>query len=318
MPYDGYDPMNHNEDNNGMTASFIFQINQSDEKLGYPLYNDESSCCDKSYPIEEDDENDTIKSMTRRMCNSCLLSYTRTRLRFKQHGRNKWISLAIAMLVIMSIRHIADLRHSLYFATLLIAQWIATVTATISKRKIDAPQQSQQRGSCCSFPHNTSDSMLIVSSKSISGYGSSCSMKLLMQESLEASSLSLEKIRDETVGAAIEPSATVAASNGNESFFVHRSRVDTNVADDWGQFTHFDGFEEEEDDDYSPMTMLNGNGDAITAIVPPTTASGSQMNDDPYFSITKMIRKRRGDKLSVCKLGILREIDEEVEDDEKD
>jgi hypothetical protein len=68
--------------------------------------------------------------------------------------------------------------------------------------------------------------------------------------------------------------------------------------DEWGQFADFDeGYQNE-----SPFLGAGG-----------TRRSTSVISEDPYRSISKAILKRRGDKLSVCKLGQLQE--EENEDD---
>lgn len=68
--------------------------------------------------------------------------------------------------------------------------------------------------------------------------------------------------------------------------------------DEWGQFADFDeGYQND-----SPFLGAGG-----------TRRSTSVISEDPYRSISKAILKRRGDKLSVCKLGQLQE--EENEDD---
>jgi len=75
------------------------------------------------------------------------------------------------------------------------------------------------------------------------------------------------------------------------------SSMDT-ATDEWGQFTDFD-------DGYRNESLFLGDEG--------TTPSTSVIPEDPYRSISKAILKRRGDKLSVCKLGQLQE--EENEDD---
>jgi hypothetical protein len=223
----------------------------------------------------------------------------RSRLKYVR----KWIPLIIVMLVAINIRQLSDLRHSFYLATLLIARLLATAVVNIAKRRVYAPLQQQQQHRS-SFLNNTSDSMLISSYKSGSSFGSSSSMKL-MQESLVVSPVSPsleEQFRDETDFGHTPATHDPSSNSSNTSFFT-QSRVDAISADDWGQFTDFDGFDDEDD------CFMGGKSDTI--------ATNARMHDDPYFSLTKMIRKRRGDKLSVCKLDILHEDgegDEEQED----
>ena len=61
------------------------------------------------------------------------------------------------------------------------------------------------------------------------------------------------------------------------------------TTDEWGQFTDFD-------DDYQ-------------------NEPAGRIFDDPFRSISKTMLKRRGDKLSVCKLD---QLQEEEEDDEEE
>lgn len=97
------------------------------------------------------------------------------------------------------------------------------------------------------------------------------------------------------------PSVThsIAAGKESRSSSFLSAPMDA-VTDEWGQFTDFD-------DDYQNESVC-GEGTSTTS---PTR--GASIGEDPFRSISKAILKRRGDKLSVCKLGQLQE--EENEDD---
>ena len=94
-------------------------------------------------------------------------------------------------------------------------------------------------------------------------------------------------------------SHSIAAGNESPSSSFLPVPMDA-VTDEWGQFTDFD-------DEYQNESVC-GKGTGSSS---PTR--GASSGEDPFQSISKAILKRRGDKLSVCKLGQVQE--EENEDD---
>lgn len=94
-------------------------------------------------------------------------------------------------------------------------------------------------------------------------------------------------------------SHSIAAGKESPSSSLLPAPMDV-VTDEWGQFTDFD-------DEFQNDSVC-GEGAGISSPI-----RGASIGEDPFRSISKAILKRRGDKLSVCKLGQLQE--EENEDD---
>jgi len=231
--------------------------------------------------------------------------------------------LIVIMFVAINLFQIAAFRNLLYFVSLLIARYVTSIVSNLATNKGSIYSPSLRQGKNSSFLQNDASqtelsSLVSLSSPSaVSWLGSSdppiytmnldssssCTSSMaLVQESGGPASLDNPGPRDYTMtttklispnNALLRTEIPDASTKNPSSNYVARVKSETALANDWGQFADFDGFDEGD-------CFMNLNVDVTQTCA----------KDDPYASVAKVIRKRRGDKISVCKLDSLLEEEE--------